>query len=133
MMSGSAPQTVIQILLTLTIAAAGVYFLQNRRKARIKAWAKIGFGVFVIAAVYAVLRPEDLTVVAQFLGVNRGADLLLYALFMAFIFVTLSTYVRFRELELRYSRLARAVALANAIPPAPADTSSPPPAQPPTD
>ena len=38
---------------------------------------------------------------------------------VAFMFTTLSSYIRFRELELRYARLARAVALQNAIAPEP--------------
>jgi hypothetical protein len=33
---------------------------------------------------------------------------------MAFSFTTLSTYMRFKDLELRYARLARAVALEGA-------------------
>jgi len=33
---------------------------------------------------------------------------------VAFFFVTVSTWTRFREQELRYARLARAVALQNA-------------------
>ena len=53
------------------------------------------------------------------LGVSRGTDLLLYLLVVAFMFTTLSSYIRFRELELRYARLARAVALQNAIAPEP--------------
>ena len=68
----------------------------------------------MIAAVYAVLRPNDTTVVAHWLGVDRGTDLMLYALIIAFSFTTLSTYLRFKDLELRYARLARAVALEGA-------------------
>jgi len=64
--------------------------------------------------VYAVLRPNDTTVVAHWLGVDRGTDLMLYALIIAFSFTTLSTYLRFKDLELRYARLARAVALEGA-------------------
>jgi len=81
-----------------------------------QAVAFVGWGVllFVVAAVYAVLRPDDTTVVANWLGVDRGADLLTYALVIAFVFTTLSTYLRFKELELRYARLAREVALHNA-------------------
>jgi hypothetical protein len=67
--------------------------------------------LFVIAAVYAILRPDDTTVVANWLGVARGADLMEYALIIAFVFTTLSTYMRFKDLELKYARLARAVAL----------------------
>ncbi|WP_342003524.1 DUF2304 domain-containing protein [Corynebacterium bovis] len=109
---------VIQVLLLLAMAALGLFFLSNRRKARAKAGVKIGFVVFVVASLWAVLRPDDLTVIAQWLGVTRGTDLLLYVLVIAFLFTTLSTYIRFREQELRYARLARAVALSNAVPPA---------------
>ena len=35
-------------------------------------------------------------------------------LIIAFAFTTLSTYVRFKEIELKYAQLARAVALQNA-------------------
>jgi small membrane protein len=38
---------------------------------------------------------------------------------MAFCFTTLSTYMRFKDLELRYARLARAVALESAREPEP--------------
>lgn len=70
--------------------------------------------VFVLAGIYAVLRPDDTTVVAQWFGVRRGTDLMLYALVMAFCFTTLSTYMRFKDLELRYARLARTIALDSA-------------------
>ena len=42
---------------------------------------------------------DDTTVVANWLGVDRGADLLTYALAIAFVFTTLSTYLRFKGLE----------------------------------
>lgn len=108
---------VIQILLLLATAFLVLYFLGNRRKARAKAGVKLGFLLFILACIWAVLRPDDLTVVANWVGVSRGTDLLLYALVVAFMFTTLSSYVRFREQELRYARLARAIALKNAIKP----------------
>ncbi len=45
---------------------------------------------------------------------RSGADLLEYAFIIAFLFVTISAYMRFKDLELRYARLARAVALEGA-------------------
>ena len=104
----------IQGLLILSIVALLVYLLRSRRNAQSRAWVKVGYVLFVIAAVYAVLRPNDTTVVAHWLGVDRGTDLMLYALIIAFSFTTLSTYLRFKDLELRYARLARAVALEGA-------------------
>jgi hypothetical protein len=104
----------IQGLLITSIIALLVYLLRSRRNAQSRAWVKVGYLVFVMAGVYAVLRPNDTTVVAHWLGVDRGTDLMLYALIIAFSFTTLSTYLRFKDLELRYARLARAVALEGA-------------------
>ena len=104
----------IQALLLLAVVALAWYFFANRRKANAKAWVKIGFALLMVAAVWAIARPDDVTVVANWLGVARGTDLMLYVLVVAFFFVTVSTWTRFREQELRYARLARAVALQNA-------------------
>ncbi|MCV7346972.1 DUF2304 domain-containing protein [Mycolicibacterium rhodesiae] len=104
----------IQVLLIAAVIALLVYLLRSRTNAKAKAWVKVGYVLFVVLAVYAILRPDDTTVLANFLGVRRGADLITYALIIAFVFTTLSTYLRFKELELKYARLARAVALEGA-------------------
>jgi hypothetical protein len=104
----------IQVLLITAVVALLVYLLRRRTNAKAKAWVKVGYVLFVIAAVYAILRPDDTTVLANRLGVDRGTDLLSYALVIAFVFTTMSTYLRFKEIELRYARLARAVALQSA-------------------
>ncbi len=104
----------IQVLLIAAVVALLVYLLRSRTNAKAKAWVKVGYVVFVIAAIYAIIRPDDTTVLANWLGVARGTDLLFYALIIAFVFTTLSTYLRFKELELKYVRLARAVALEGA-------------------
>ncbi|MDY5786068.1 DUF2304 domain-containing protein [Corynebacterium sp.] len=107
----------IQVLLLLAAMALVAFFFSNRRKANAKAWVKIGFVGLVLAAVWAILRPDDVTVLANWLGVDRGTDLMLYVLIVAFFFTTMSTWTRFREQELRYARLARAVALQNTVSP----------------
>ncbi|MBV9350715.1 MAG: DUF2304 domain-containing protein [Mycobacterium sp.] len=104
----------IQVLLIFSVIALLLYLLRSRKSAQSRAWVKVGYVLFVFAAGYAILRPNDTTVVAHWLGVARGADLMLYGLIIAFVFTTLSAYMRFKELELRYARLARAVALEGA-------------------
>lgn len=104
----------IQVLLITAIVVLLVYLLRSRRSAKSRAWVKVGYVMFIIGAVYAVIRPNDTTVVANWLGVDRGADLIEYALVIAFLFTTLSAYMRFKDLELRYAQLARAVALEGA-------------------
>ena len=109
--------TIIQIVLLAAMVTLVWYFVSNRRKARAKAGVKLGFLVFLAACVWAIVRPDDLTVVANWVGVSRGTDLLLYMLVLAFVFTTVSSYIRFREQELLDARLARAVALQNAVAP----------------
>lgn len=101
----------IQVLLIASVIVLLVYLLRSRRSAQARAWVKLGYVLFVVAAVYAIVRPDDTTVVANWLGVDRGADLIGYALIVAFLFTTISTYLRFKDLELRYAQLARAIAL----------------------
>jgi small membrane protein len=108
----------IQVLLILSVLALVVYLLRSRANAKSKAWVKVGYVVFVIAGVYAILRPDDTTVIANWVGVDRGTDLMEYVLIIAFAFTTMSTYMRFKDIELKYTRLARAVALQNAQVPA---------------
>jgi small membrane protein len=104
----------IQVLLILSVLALVVYLLRSRANAKSKAWVKVGYVVFVIAGIYAILRPDDTTVIANWVGVKRGTDLMEYVLIIAFAFTTMSTYMRFKDIELKYTRLARAVALQNA-------------------
>jgi small membrane protein len=104
----------IQVLLIAAIVTLLLYLLRSRRSAQARAWVKVGYVLFVIAAVYAIVRPDDTTVLANWLGVDRGSDLLGYALIIAFLFTTISTYMRFKDLELKYAQLARAVALEGA-------------------
>lgn len=109
--------TLVQALLLVMMVLLCFYFLTNRRKARARAGVKIGFATLIIFAVWAVLRPHDVTAVARWVGIGRGTDLMLYVLIVAFAFTTLSTWIRFREQELRYAQLARSVALQNVIKP----------------
>ena len=50
-------------------------------------------------------------------GIGRGADLILYGLVVAFFGFVVTTFRRFREMETRYTRLARRLALRETLPP----------------
>ena len=103
--------TVIKILLIIGVVGLLLFLLRSHGTNRGGAYVKIGMAVFLAFAAYAVIRPDDVTWVAGLLGVGRGADLVLYVLVVGFGFFAISTYLRFKELELKYARLARAIAL----------------------
>ena len=49
----------IQILLITAIVSLLFYLLRSRTNTKTRAWVKVGYLLFVIAAVYAILRPDD--------------------------------------------------------------------------
>lgn len=112
---------VIQYLLILAVLLLLLTFLRHHGTSRAGASVKLGFALFLVFGVFAVVAPGQVSRLAQLVGVGRGTDLVLYALVVAFGFATINTYLRFKEMELRYARLARAIALRGAEKPAEAD------------
>ena len=109
----------IQALLIVVVVAV-VARLFRYRGARSQAIRRIGLILFAGFAVVSILFPAVWNRMAHFVGVGRGTDMVLYALVVAFLSFTVTTYLRFRELETRYTKLARRLALDEAA-------STPPP------
>jgi hypothetical protein len=108
---------IVQVLLLGAILAVLLILVRRGHTVRGRAFKRLAFVAFLVATVYAILRPGDVTWVANRIGVGRGTDLLLYCLAMAFFAWAVNTYVRFRNLEARFAELVRAIALQNAQPP----------------
>jgi small membrane protein len=105
---------IVQVLLLLGILGVLLIVVRRGQTVRTRAFKRLAFVVFLAATVYAILRPRDVTWVANRIGVGRGTDLLLYCLAMAFFAWAVNSYVRFRNLETRFAELVRTVALQNA-------------------
>ena len=103
--------TIITILLIVAALGLLVLLIRNHGTNRASALTKIGLGLFLLFAIYAVIGPGDVSWVAVRLGVGRGTDLVLYLLVVGFGYFGVFTYLRFKELELKFARLARAFAL----------------------
>ena len=105
---------VIQILLIVAVVGLLLSFLRHHGKSRTAASVKIGFALFMVFGVVAVLVPSWTSALANVVGVGRGTDLLLYALIVTFVLTMLATYLRINEDEQRVTQLARAVAIRDA-------------------
>lgn len=105
---------IIQFLLVPAIVLAVVLSLRSRNSVRGQARRKILAALTVAAGVLSVIFPGVLQGLANWSGVTRGTDLLLYGLAIVLIYLVGSVSVRFREHEARLVRLAREVALTEA-------------------
>jgi hypothetical protein len=104
----------IQIILVLGFVFLFWRFLSNPESHQVHAWIKILMFLFTVLAVIAVVLPNTTNRIAHALGVKTGANLLLYVLTLAFIFVVISIYSRGKEDEKRRVDLVRKIALLEA-------------------
>ncbi len=119
----------IQLVLIGFVILTAVRLLRHRG-ARTQAVRRVGLMLFAALAVWSILFPSVWNRFAGMVGVGRGTDMVLYALVVAFLSFTLTTYLRFRDLETRYTKLARRLALDEAGPPQPTKTVPEPQEQP---
>lgn len=105
---------ILQILLLAAALGALIYFIRSGQSVGVRASKRLAFGVFVLVNIYAVLRPDDVTVLARVLGIGRGTDLLVYLLVVAFVFGMLNSYLRDREISQHLTNLARQIAVRDA-------------------
>jgi hypothetical protein len=104
----------IKLLLILAVLGLLAYSVRGRPGVRLQAGKRIGLVLFAAVNVVAVLRPDDVSDLARALGVGRGTDLVLYGLVIAFFLGTLSTYMRFKVVDRRFTELARVMAIREA-------------------
>lgn len=105
----------IQILLLAVIIGALGLFVHNWHSVHVRALKRLAFLAFILLTMVAIIWPASTNWIAHKLGVGRGADLVLYSLFGAFVFVSVNTYFRFKTQENRFTDLARAIAVRDAL------------------
>lgn len=104
----------IQVILVLGFLFLFWRFLANPSSHQVHAWIKILTLLFTILAIIAVTFPDTSNRLAHAVGVKTGANLLLYVLTLAFIFVVINIYTRGKEDERRRVILVRRIALLEA-------------------
>lgn len=104
-------QIIIQIVLTIAILLAIYKILSQHSSARSQAMIKICFILFLLFGIVIVFTPELANSIAQLVGVQRGADLMLYTLVIMFIFDKVNGFYKEQRREQRLARLVRSIAL----------------------
>ncbi|GII22472.1 DUF2304 domain-containing protein [Planosporangium mesophilum] len=126
---------IFQAVLLTAVVGFLIMFVRGQHGVRMQAGKRLAFIAFLLLNAVAVVYPEATTWVAHLFGVGRGADLLLYALIVTFVFAVINFYLRLRESEQRVTELARAVAIRDAevlnrdrglLPPRPPVAADPP-------
>ena len=94
---------IIQTILVAALAACMLYGFVKAGHSRLVRWPMV---LTSALGIYFVLHPERTTEIAEWLGVGRGADLLLYL----WVVVTLLLFVRTALVQVQYRRELTAIA-----------------------
>jgi hypothetical protein len=101
----------IRILLWIVLALALTMTWRRAKQGAVRMLEAIAWSVVWIIAAVVVARPEVTTTVAQFLGVGRGADLILYAAVITLLILVFQLHVAHHKLERQLTELVRREAL----------------------
>ncbi len=102
---------IIRVVLLSALAAIGWFVFLKRN--RLPFHIVIVFAMLAVGAV-AVVFPEDTDVIANFVGIGRGVDLIMYVIHVAVLFVLLHYFTKFVELERNVTTLTRELAILRA-------------------
>lgn len=104
----------VQLILVVAVVAMAVLGLRSRATHGVNAWKKLLFAALLVVVVIAVLSPALVNRTANWIGVGRGTDLVLYVLAVAFGFYVVNDYLRGQDAREELHRLARRIALVEA-------------------
>ncbi|MCY4727827.1 DUF2304 domain-containing protein [Nocardioides sp. STR2] len=107
----------IAVQLLLVGAFLGLFFLALRSRTAhgVSASKKLGFLLFMLLVVVAVLSPALVSDVANLVGVGRGTDLVLYLLAVVVCFYVVNDYLRAQDSRAQLHKLARRIAVLEAL------------------
>lgn len=110
----SSGQILIKVILVTIFIVLALAIIVPRESARGLAIRRISWLLGIFLAIIAVIFPSMTDHVANFVGVGRGADLILYLSIVFFIGFAFATGSHMRKLDRKLTLLSRKYALLEA-------------------
>ena len=102
---------IIQVLLICGLLLCLLYAFMQSQKSRLLSKAIL---IVALTGIYLVLFPEHTNALAHFVGVGRGADMVLYCWLVISIIVSMNLQLQILQLQRFITELAREIALLGA-------------------
>lgn len=95
----------------ILLISLGVFFLYVLLLPRQTTLRKVFILTFVFGMLIFSFRPDWSMLIANYFGVGRGADFLFYVSHLVLFFIAFVYYLKFKDLEIRFAKLVRNVAI----------------------
>jgi len=113
-------------ILLSVLGLSFVYVLLMPRRTMLR---KAFILAFLAAMLLFAFNPDWSTTVANQFGIGRGADFLFYISHLMIFFIAFIYYLKFKDIEIRFARLVRHLAIVEAREPAVCDSADPRPVE----
>jgi len=113
----------IQVLLIAAILVVMGRLLISRSARTRAIWTLLGV-IFTSFAIVAVLFPDVTNIIAHWVGIGRGADLLLYSLVVVVLVLIVQHSLQRQDDQRRFAKVVRAITLLRADVERPEDAAS---------
>ena len=100
-------------LMFLVLLIMGLVVLGHRQR-RISTISFFFWTVLWTAAATVIIYPKSTMIVAHFLGIGRGTDLVLYLSVILILYLLIKVYVRLEQVDREITQIVRAIALREA-------------------
>jgi hypothetical protein len=100
----------IQPLFAVILLIA-ILFLRTKKRTLNKVFPRIGFVLFFAGFTLSLFLPEIVQSVADFLGVGRGTDLIIYFTTVGTLLLGILVFIKIKEVEERITKITRSIAL----------------------
>ena len=101
----------IQILLVVFFLFALVKVAGRFKSGDLSLAAMVGWALFWVAAMVVALLPNSTARLAEFVGIGRGADLVVYVALAAIFFILFKLMVKIESLNKEITKLTRKISL----------------------
>ncbi len=101
----------IQILLVIFFLFALIKVAGRFKTGDLSFVAMFGWALFWVAAMVVVLLPNSTAKLAEFVGIGRGADLVVYVSLASIFFIIFKLMVKIETLNREITKLTRKISL----------------------
>lgn len=101
----------IQILLVVFFLFALLKVISRFKTGDLSFVSMFGWGLFWVLAIVVVLLPNSTAKLAEFVGIGRGADLVVYVSLAVIFFIIFKLMVKIESLNKEITKLTRKISL----------------------
>ena len=103
--------SVAQVFLLFVVVLAMGMDILRYRQSKIRTLVFLSWFILWIGATVVIVFPDSTIVIARFVGIGRGVDLIIYLTMILILYLLFRIYVRLEQVDREITQIVRTIAL----------------------